>query len=407
MFERVLYLYSKLIIAFRNKTLFQKLSLYAYSYFYVKYIIIIGYIKLKNVDKKIDLKKGFSDHRENLNHHKPKDKDIKRILAAYKKAKIDQINAKTEYQIKGNWKEWIDVNYKDLISLLDSNNIAGLGSFLENLFREQATIGTGGYDLHVKYKSLLGNFYIKYAWCKYRDILKKNNIDLKNFDFPYIGNQTGIFHNESIFSIETLRHIYFACSMKDLLENVERPNIVEIGGGLGGQAYQSIKCIKKDLKYLNFDIPEVCVLVSYFLLSAFPDKNIRLYGEGKITLDEGENYNIGIFPAYSIDCLSNTSVDLFFNSCSLSEMDRQTSLEYLSTINRTCKGLILHDNHDKQLKFINTDGTSSLNLRSSDFLPSTDKFKLIYKRSRTHGLPEDYLFKHYEYLYKSKIQINL
>ena len=49
--------------------------------------------------------------------------------------------------------------------------------------------------------------------------------------------------------------------------------------------------VKVDLKYVNFDIPEVCVLVSYFLLSAFPDKNIRLYGEGKISLDEGENYD--------------------------------------------------------------------------------------------------------------------
>ena len=407
MFERVLYLFSKIAISFRNKTIFQKILLYIYSFFYVKYIIIIGYAKLKKVDKKIDLKKGFSDHREDLNHHKPKDKDIKRILEAYKNAKRDQINAKAEYQIKGNWKEWIEVNYKDLISLLDSGNIAGLSSFLENLFREQATIGTGGYDLYIKHKSLLGNFYIKYVWCKYRDILKNNNIDLKNFDFPYIGNQTGIFLNGSIFSIETLRHIYFACSIRNLLENIDRPNIVEIGGGLGGQAYQSIKLIKKDLKYVNFDIPEVCVLVSYFLLSAFPDKNIRLYGEGSISLDEVENYDIGIFPAYSIDYLSNLSVDLFFNSCSLSEMDKQTSLEYLSTINRTCKGFILHDNHDKQLKFINADGTLSINLRSSDFLPSTEKFQLVYKTLRTHGLPEDNLFKHYEYLYKSKNRIKI
>lgn len=402
MFKRIIYFYSKLIIGFKNKTLFQKLSLYTYSFFYVRYIVIIGYLKLSSDDRKLNIQRGFQDHRSNANHDKPSIKNIKRIITAYKKAKVDEINIKSEFEVRGNWKEWIDVNYKKLIKLLNNNDLEGLKIFLENLFREQETIGTGGYDLFIKSKSLFGKYYIKYVWCKYRDILFSSGIKLDEFDFPLVGNQTGIYYNNSIFSIETLRHIYFAFITEELLREIEHPILVEIGGGLGGQAYQSINFMKKKSTYINFDIPEVCVLVSYFLLAAFPEKNIRLYGEGEINPDSMQEFEIGIFPAFAIDQLNEDSIDLFFNSCSLSEMDRYSALEYLSVINKSCRGFLLHDNHDKQLKFLNNDGTTSINLKGSEFIPNEAKFELVYKKLRTHGLPEDHLLKHNEYLYKLK-----
>ena len=83
-------------------------------------------------------------------------------------------------------------------------------------------------------------------------------------------------------------------------------------------------------------------------------------------------------------------------------MDRYSALEYLSVINKSCRGFLLHDNHDKQLKFLNNDGTTSMNLKGSEFIPNEAKFELVYKKLRTHGLPEDHLFKHNEYLYKLK-----
>jgi putative sugar O-methyltransferase len=101
---------------------------------------------------------------------------------------------------------------------------------------------------------------------------------------------------------------------------------VEIGGGLGGQAYQTIQmCDGQVSKYIVFDIPEVATISAYFLLSAFPDKCVRLFGEGPVSVASCEEYDIAVFPHFTINQLSDASVDLFYNSCSFSEMDGVSS----------------------------------------------------------------------------------
>ena len=88
------------------------------------------------------------------------------------------------------------------------------------------------------------------------------------------------------------------------------------------------------------------------MLSAFPNKKIRLFGEGPISVSDN-NYDIGIFPHYTISELRELSVDLFYNSCNFSEMDEKSSTEYLSVINKCCRKYSMHDNHDKTFIFKN------------------------------------------------------
>jgi len=158
-------------------------------------------------------------------------------------------------------------------------------------------------------------------------------------------------------------------------------------------------CNNNISRYLLFDIPEVATLSSYMMLSAFPNKKIRLFGEGPISVSDN-NYDIGIFPHYSISELRELSVDLFYNSCSFSEMDEKSSTEYLSVINKCCRKYFMHDNHDTAFKFRNPDGSTSLNVIGSMLIPNPALFKRIYKKPRVHGLPEDRSFVHFEYLYE-------
>tara|TARA_B100000073_G_C23350836_1_gene418804 strand:- start:348 stop:539 length:192 start_codon:yes stop_codon:yes gene_type:complete len=60
----------------------------------------------------------------------------------------------------------------------------------------------------------------------------------------------------------------------------------------------------------------------------------------------------------------------------------------------------MHDNHDENFSFLNKDGTISRNIIGSELIPDMSKFKLIYKKPRVHGLPEDAFISHYEFLYK-------
>jgi putative sugar O-methyltransferase len=203
-----------------------------------------------------------------------------------------------------------------------------------------------------------------------------------------------------VISIETLRHAYHAVEMCELLRDVPKAIIVEIGGGLGGQSYQTMHMSKQVSKYLVFDIPEVAVISSYFLLSAFPNRRVRLFGEGSVSIDSCEEYDVAVFPHFAITQLPNSSVDLFYNSCSFSEMNGLSSIEYLSIIERASRRYFMHDNHDTTFEFRNPDGSTSLNVIGSMLIPNPALFKRIYKKPRVHGLPEDRSFIHFEYLYE-------
>jgi hypothetical protein len=152
-------------------------------------------------------------------------------------------------------------------------------------------------------------------------------------------------------------------------------------------------------KFILFDIPEVVAISSAFLITSLPNKKINLYGEGPIS-STIKDFEIGIFPHFTIDNLENDSIDLFYNSCSFSEMDSASSRKYLSIIERCCRKYFMHDNHENDLSFRQIDGSLSKNIIGSKLVPDLNNFKLIYKKIRTHGLPEDKSFVSYEYLYE-------
>jgi|GEM_PF-766059 len=365
-------------------------------------VVLAGYARLSDSDRRLNIRDGFADHRGTTGHHQSDPEHIRRIIAAYKAARqVQDRNMNVAFRIAGLWDEWRTVNHQKLIAALEHEDVAGLSALMENLFREQCTIGTGGYDDYVRYHSLLGTYYVRYVWCSYRDRLAATGFDVNRITSPYVGNPTGILLNGTVVSIDALRHAYRAVEMAELLRDEPEPTIVEIGGGLGDQAFRAVRAIGGQCsKYLIFDIPEVAALSSYFLLSALPDKRVRLFGEGAVSLDPGDQYDIGIYPHYAIEELPDASVDLFHNSCSFSEMDRAASEMYLHVIERTCRRYLLHDNHDVPFKFKKPDGSFSVNRIASELVPDLASFKRIYKKPRVHGLPEDRGIPHFEYLYE-------
>ena len=399
--SRIVYLYSKVKSAWRNGALWDKSIRFLITMFRRPFEVVTGYVFLSNSDRSLNAKDGFADHRKKGAHHRSNPEHIRRIIAAYKAAKQDQGKVAPPYQIKGLWAEWIAVNYQKLISALEAEDVPALSSLMENLFREQFTIGTGGYDDYIRYHTLLGSFYVKYLWSDYRDKLVSLDHDIQKVAFPAVGNPSGVFLNGNILPIETLRHAYHAVEMNQLLRNVPKANIVEIGAGFGGQAWQAMQIAGDRVsKYVIFDIPEVAAISSYFLLSALPEKKIRLFGEGNVSVDISESFDLAIFPHFAIAQLPDSSVDLFYNSCSFSEMDGASAREYLSVVERSCRRYFLHDNHDTVLKFINPDGSTSLNVIGSKLLPDAKLFKRVFKKPRVHNRPEDRPFVQFEYLYE-------
>ena len=394
------YFFSKIKSAYSTGTLWIRTRRFLSIVFSRPIEVVIGYLHLSKSDRAINVSDGFVDHRSRKEHYRSDPEHLRRIIAAYKAAKQAQPHVDSPFRIRGVWDEWININYKKLIPALESENIPELSNLYENLFREQFSTGTGGYDSYRRYLAPFGSLYIKYVWCSYRDKLLKLDFDLQKLNLPLIGNPAGVVFGGNVIPIETLRHAYHAVEMRDLLRDVPNAVIVEIGGGLGGQAYQTMKIDGQFSKYIIFDIPEVATISSYFLLSAFPEKRIRLYGEGPVTAASSDEYDLAVFPHFSIPQLSNYSVDLFYNSCSFSEMDSASSREYLLIIERACRKYFLHDNHDINFEFREPDGSVSVNIIGSELIPNTALFKRIFKKPRVHGLPEDRSFIQFEYLYQ-------
>jgi putative sugar O-methyltransferase len=356
---------------------------------------------LPRSDKKLNIREGFQDHRNNENNLETNPEIISRIIQSYKLAKEAQKQCDAPFKIRGLWEEWIKVNYEDVLEALNSEDIPKLSSIYENLFREQCGIGTGGYDEYIRYKSIFGSFYIKYVWSSYKKILEESNFEIKKIKFPSIGNPCGVMCGGKVLPIETLRHAYRANEIVNLLSGIKPKTIVEIGGGLGGLAYQVMAQLESDkAKFILFDIPEVLTLSSFFLLSAMPDKKIRLFGEGPISSSDSEDYDLALFPHFTINQLKDSSVDLFYNSCSFSEMDSQCARENLKIIERSSRQYFMHDNHDTEFIFKYPDNSVSKNIIGSKLIPRPSAFKRIYKKPRVHGLPEDKSFVHFEYLYE-------
>jgi putative sugar O-methyltransferase len=403
---RFRYLSVKIAEGWKSGRLREQITAKTLSIIYVSAVVLARFWRLGAADRRLSLKDGFGDAR-NAYLPPPDGNDrelVRRIKAAYSKAKLAQKNAPKCFDVKGLWAEWIRVNYGDLLSALAEDDPTRALSYLRNFCREPFAVGTGASfdDLKRVKCSLLGKYYVASTWCRYRDKLKDSGYDMSRLNFPHIGNPAGFVLNGDIIPTETLRHAYNAHYICELLCDVANPVIVEIGGGFGDQAYQVITHARDDgtpvAKYFDFDIPEVLLVASYFLLKAFPDRRICLYGEGDVSGD----HEIVLLPHFAIDDLPDSSADLVLNTHSFSEMDEACARHYLEVTNRICRKYFHHINHEQQFSYRHKDGSIISNLIGSRMIPDRQKFKRLYKCPRVMKLPEDELLDSFAYLYERK-----
>jgi hypothetical protein len=405
LWKRLTYLKAKIRRAWSDGTLWDKASRFVSSWFWVPLEVTVGRFRLARADRRLDVGAGCADHRAQAGHRKADPEHIRRIIAAYKASKQAQQRCPPAFEVRGLWAEWVDINFKDLIRATDAEDAPALAALLENLHREQFTLGLGSsLDEYIRYRtSATGRFYIRTVWCRYRDKFRSLAPAGAELHSPFVGNPAGLYRNGDVIPIQAFRHALHALEMREWLRHTSRAVIVEIGGGIGAQAYHVMRGGGTTIaKYLIFDIPEVASISSYFLLSAFPDKRIRLFGEGPVATGADEDYEIAVFPHFAACQLADGSVDLFHNACSFSEMDRASALAYLDIIERAGRRYFSHINHDTRLSYHYPDGSTSVNVIGSELVPDPQRFRRIFKKPRVFCLPEDRPHSMFEYLYERR-----
>jgi len=125
---RLGYFYKKIMKAWSTGTLWDKSSRKLVIMVRRPFEVLTGYVRLSKADRNLNITDGYSDHRQEKNHHCSNREHLRRIIAAYKASKQAQGQAALPFEIRGVWAEWISVNCKILITVLEAEDIEGLST---------------------------------------------------------------------------------------------------------------------------------------------------------------------------------------------------------------------------------------------------------------------------------------
>lgn len=158
-----------------------------------------------------------------------------------------------------------------------------------------------------------------------------------SFPNPY-PNEPGAWTPQGIVSFRAPQALYQAWRIKQLLQGMEHPRVLEIGAGLGRTAYYARQLGIED--YTIVDLPLTAAASGYFLARTLGEDKVQFFEE---TTKNPEQRVKFLSPA---EFLTNTdSYDLIINADSLTEMHPQTAQAYWTRIEKN-KRLFLSINHE-------------------------------------------------------------
>jgi hypothetical protein len=348
----------------------------------------------RNLLKRFD--QGFSRH-SNPNDalEQGADEILRRVALSYERAKGNQSQAQGAYSVGPMWEAIITRNFGDLLQLMKDGNTPDAVHLLEAFHRHRISLGAGGSfdDLLAFRGHPLYRYQFVNTWLSYLQVFESIGGGEEELAFSQVGDPLGMMTASGVIPLEAIRYHFWARRFQKLLKGVQRPLICEIGGGLGGQAFKTLTTLAVGTRYVLFDIPETLLVASYFLLRSFPERRILLYGERDLDEAALDDFDLILMPNFEIPKIPDSSVDLWFNSCSFSEMLKQTSEEYLRQIERSCRGLFLHVNHTVRFHWMDQ-GRECRNLPADQLIPDPKRFELVERTRRPFGRIEDKTFLH-------------
>jgi len=342
----------------------------------------------------LDVSKSFIDrHAQGADNLK-----IERISKAYQVWKSIQGKSRPEYQVSREWLPIYSQYMNNISQALLNGDIPNLKKMYENFFRDPLSTGLHGlgFDMVEKYMSpdsipteidlqTFLKFVVEYA---NNFLLNHKDVPVKALERPPVGNPYGYTLDNIEVFVGAEYHFSYARKIGTLLKGIQCPTVMELGGGFGGMAYYLLRDYP-NIKYIGIDLPENSALQAYYLMSYYPDLNIKLYGEENINGDA--DYDVLIMPNFAIESLSPNSVNLSFNSYSLAEMSAESVNNYVSHICQLTKNFILHLNH------------VYWEISSDNFPIDYEKFQLLFRNPTNWGKdPMRYSLDHHEFLYVGK-----
>lgn len=221
-----------------------------------------------------------------------------------------------------------DPGYWQFITLMTKDKLVLLAEAVGAIACENPEGGPWGESLHMDI-----------------DLLVRGIEEIVGLDIsppPIDGGLLKIQSTKALFNERDLNALFTAWSLRQILAETESASICEIGAGSGRVAYW---CNRFGLRsYAIFDLPQINVVQSYYLLKSLPDAQFFLYGEEEKANDAG----ITILPYFSNAEIKADTFDLVLNQDSLPEMNRETAVNYLVWIQRVSRQFFYSINHESR-----------------------------------------------------------
>ncbi|OGR33841.1 MAG: hypothetical protein A2091_02565 [Desulfuromonadales bacterium GWD2_61_12] len=323
---------------------------------------------------------------------------LRRIVVSFQKAKRAQQLAASVYQVGNEWLPIYESCMGEIINTLSNGDLPGLQKIYGNFWRDQCSSGLIGFGHDANQKYFGKNISEKDKKTFLADTIHRYNLWMRQLAGQYtasdlagpdIGNPFG-YELDGIFVRSGSDYLhYYSVAIARYLKDVCRHKIVmEVGGGFGGMAYYLLRD-NLDITYVDFDLPENMALTAYYLMTAFTDKKILLYGEASLVDVNLNDYAAVIMPNFEIQNMHKLSSDIAFNSYSLAEMSKETIEKYIIEIQRISRKYFLHVNH-----------TRNCVVSADDFGVNAKLFDLMHRAPALWNLGRNPNMDEFEYLYK-------
>lgn len=269
-----------------------------------------------------------------------------RVVAAYQRA-----SAKAAAQDSGMWTH-AERNNADFIHALKAGNVPDVRRRLSRLFRSSLINGLGrfhesmpeqirtqpnGNRVQLQFTDVLVSLAEAVAAGRVtsveqdadgyahaldvnldellRGILERSGLELS---FPHVGGAFGCVAAGQRLAIDSVVHGYTVHRLRQLGATPDW-QFAEIGGGYGCLATLMMRHGFNN--YTIFDLPWVNAIQGYFLIMAFPERQIRLLGESA--------GDLAVLPFWHFFNLPAKSVDVVINTDSLPEIGHAAARAYV------------------------------------------------------------------------------
>lgn len=161
-------------------------------------------------------------------------------------------------------------------------------------------------------------------------------------EISLIGQPLFITYNNRKINTNLPYRMYYIHRLMTLTDIKEGESFVwcDLGSGSGTMA-EVIRYFFPSSTVILVDLPETLLFASYYMAMNFPDAHIGYYDELKglpsITADVISKYDIILLPHFAYERLEANTVDISWNTASLSEMSLESIQNYIRIIEKTTR----------------------------------------------------------------------